>query len=67
MNPDKLKTKVLQLEGITLRDLLAGQALANKYTHSNHPDLIAKYAYYIADAMLEARKVDRYYLEPYKA
>jgi hypothetical protein len=64
--PQINETTIPQVNGMTLRDWFAGQALANKYTHVHHPDLIARYAYYIADVMIEARKVDRYYVRPDK-
>lgn len=42
--------------GMSLRDWLAGQALANRYTeHESDPNKVAAYAYNIADAMLAAR------------
>ena len=44
-------------EGMTLRDYFAGQALAGRQANSSTPFDIyaAKYAYHIADIMLEAR------------
>lgn len=43
--------------GMTLRDYFAAQAMANAYTqHDGNPNLIAKWAYEIADAMLKARE-----------
>lgn len=43
--------------GMTLRDYFAGQALANSYSQdANNDKLVAKWAYQVADAMLEARK-----------
>lgn len=43
--------------GMTLRDYFAGQALAGRQANSSTPFDIyaAKYAYHIADIMLEAR------------
>ena len=43
--------------GMTLRDYFAGQALAGRQAKSSSPFDIyaAKYAYHIADIMLEAR------------
>jgi len=43
--------------GMTLRDYFAAQAMANAYTqHDGNPNLIAKWAYEIADEMLKARE-----------
>jgi len=44
-------------EGMTLRDYFAGQVLAGRRANSSTPfDIyVAKYAYHIADIMLEAR------------
>jgi hypothetical protein len=44
-------------DGMTLRDYFAGQALAGRLSHSSTPfDIFAaRYAYSIADFMLEAR------------
>lgn len=44
-------------DGMTLRDYFAGQALAGRQANSSTPFDIyaARYAYHIADAMLEAR------------
>lgn len=43
--------------GMSLRDYFAGQALANSYTqHTGDAATKARWAYNIADAMLEARK-----------
>jgi hypothetical protein len=48
--------QTVQGAGMTLRDWFAGQALANAYTHdAGSPDNVAKWAYQIADAMIEAR------------
>ena len=42
--------------GMSLRDWFAGQALANRYTHSDeNADKVAEWAYQVADAMLYAR------------
>lgn len=42
--------------GLSIRDWLAGQALANPYTFSEvNPDKIAEWAYQVADAMLFER------------
>jgi len=43
--------------GMTLRDYFAAKAMANAYTqHDGNPNLIAKWAYEIADEMLKARE-----------
>jgi hypothetical protein len=44
-------------DGMTLRDYFAGQALAGRLANSSTPFDIyaARYAYHIADVMLEAR------------
>lgn len=44
-------------DGMTLRDYFAGQALAGRQANSSTPFDIyaARYAYHIADTMLEAR------------
>lgn len=55
----------LSFPGMSLRDWFAGQALAGVaqaahagggYGFLEHKDLVAQYAYAMADAMLEARK-----------
>ena len=47
----------VQETGMTLRDWFAGQALANRYSQdANNDKRVAKWAYQVADAMLEARK-----------
>lgn len=44
-------------EGMTLRDYFAAKAMANAYTqHDGNPNIIAKWAYEIADAMLKERQ-----------
>lgn len=46
--------------GMTLRDWLAGQALANPYAASEScPKLAARWAYDVADAMLAVRAEGR--------
>jgi len=43
--------------GMTLRDYFAAKAMANAYTqHDGNPNLIAKWAYEIADEMLKERE-----------
>lgn len=43
--------------GMTLRDYFAAKAMANAYTqHDGNPNIIAKWAYEIADAMLKERQ-----------
>ncbi|CAB5220314.1 hypothetical protein UFOVP233_45 [uncultured Caudovirales phage] len=43
--------------GMTLRDWFAGQALATQYTQcETDPSITAKWAYQVADAMLEIRQ-----------
>ena len=43
--------------GMTLRDYFAAKAMANAYTqHDGNPNLIAKWAYEIADEMMKARE-----------
>jgi len=64
MNQDKMKD-IEYREGMTLRDYFAGQALAGISAHYAGPKLHggegsqqahARWAYGVADAMLEARK-----------
>lgn len=44
-------------DGMTLRDYFAAKAMANAYTqHDGNPDMVAKWAYAVADAMLKARE-----------
>lgn len=44
-------------KGMTLRDYFAGQALANAYTYDEFsPDNTSRWAYEIADKMLEERE-----------
>jgi hypothetical protein len=53
----QLKQASRQLAGMTLRDYFAGKSLANPYTHNDSsPDVVAEWAYSVADAMLKARK-----------
>ena len=50
-------TKQFAQEGMTLRDYMAAQALANPYTyHDGNPDKVAEWAYSVADAMMLARQ-----------
>jgi len=43
--------------GMTLRDYFAAKAMANAYTqHDGNPNLIAKWAYDLADAMMKERE-----------
>lgn len=58
--PIVCESNVLE-DGMTLRDYFAGQALAGYVTLANQPhcptdELLAKYCYAAADAMLKARK-----------
>ena len=49
---------IIAIEGMTLRDWLAGQALANNHTYDGADSTrVARYAYDVADAMLAARTV----------
>jgi hypothetical protein len=44
-------------DGMTLRDYLAAKALVSLATYEEYPpELVAKYAYEYADAMLKARE-----------
>lgn len=54
------QTKVIiAIEGMTLRDWFAGQALANNHTYDGADSTrVARYAYGVADAMLAARSVE---------
>jgi len=51
--------KIIYIDGMTLRDWFAGQALANPMTYGENYqwDDIAMRAYFIADAMMEEREV----------
>ena len=51
---EKLETK--NKEERTLRDWFAGQALAHIYYDPDLPEVAARAAYALADAMMEARK-----------
>lgn len=42
--------------GLNLRDWFAGMALSNAYTHdADRPEQVARWAYCVADAMMDAR------------
>ena len=43
------------LQGMSLRDWFAGQAIVGLAMDKNPADMIAEWAYAVADAMLEAR------------
>jgi len=62
--PQINETTIPQVTGMTLRDWFAGQALANNYTHTVHPEWIARNAYYIADTMMKAREINPYQVPP---
>jgi uncharacterized protein YodC (DUF2158 family) len=48
------------VNGMSLRDWFAGQALANAYTQNEgNPDKVAEWAYHVAIAMLAERERPR--------
>lgn len=56
MFPEGIRTQEYHQPGMSLRDWLAGQALASYLTATHHLDTCAKAAYELADAMLRARE-----------
>jgi len=50
------KNNLNTLEGMTLRDYFAGLAIVGDVTSEMPTDIVAKYAYQLADAMMKERQ-----------